>query len=689
MADDAALSPAPVGDTKQWFAAWIARLVPNITALIQRFPWSMAAFVFLVSMLSLNDVGIIVLSHTSPPFQIRGLADNAVLGLLAALIGLTGIALAAEGLDWPATRLHGLSSAWAAFCAGLVAAAAGRWPWFMPNLHILVASAALALCASTSFGRPSQQAAGAIFGGAARLALGGFAAWFIVALVSGLLGDGFQPFPQMPPPSRILVMSLAPLLILQWLPRPRPAEQPDQPPGPITMAVIDGLVVPIGVLILAIATCVMVGEAMRTQVTQLSEGAWPATAVVLAIATLIYLLAAPLHDSQSPITRMLRRIYPFLAIVPIAVLVLFFLTQWREFSSPARNAPHIYLDGWYWLVTAPLAVIVIALLAIVKPAWRDLRLAVLATSTFLCAAAVGPWGERAYEARRAGAHVEILLTQAGILKDRKVIAGPAPNTNPHLHSQASVALNRLERIDGLASIAPWFRGLPGDPFVALSWDRANQPGVNSNDVLQRLGLVQLQGQPQLRPNTTTVQISSNYNGSAILPIAGYPRIAGPVRIGGPMAPPIAPLTPARPISQRIGETLSIEQTGTAVKIVEFRPDPPGPQTANINLQPLLLKLVEVTRARALELENQRKALEASMASTPGSPPVVPQPTIPVPPPFHPVQIIEAESGSLKAALLITQLSAQLGPATENQLFSVQGQAWLLLGPVAPVTGTKF
>ena len=128
------------------------RIIPDVPALAVRFPWPMAALTILIAVLAVNDASLVSLSQSSPPLQILQPVDNVVLGLIAAVLGLTALTLAAESLGWAGPRLHGLSLLLCLAIAAIVTAAIGRWSWMLPSLHLLALGTALAVCGCAALG---------------------------------------------------------------------------------------------------------------------------------------------------------------------------------------------------------------------------------------------------------------------------------------------------------------------------------------------------------------------------------------------------------------------------------------------------------------------------------------------------------------------------------------------------------
>ena len=112
----------------------IARLVPDIPSLCRRFPWPLAALLALIVAI-IQDAGALARLESSLPPHILQPAAALGIGLFAALMGLIGLALAAENLGWPRRKLHLISAAASIAYVGLIAAifwersARGPWPW--------------------------------------------------------------------------------------------------------------------------------------------------------------------------------------------------------------------------------------------------------------------------------------------------------------------------------------------------------------------------------------------------------------------------------------------------------------------------------------------------------------------------------------------------------------------------------
>jgi hypothetical protein len=326
---------------------------------------------------------------------------------------------------------------------------------------------------------------------------------------------------------------------------------------------------------------------------------------------------------------------------------------------------------WYWIWSLAAVVAATTLAALLAPAWRDVRLALVAASAFLILTSLGPWGEQATMARQARAAIGAALTEAKWLVDGRLAPGRPIAQNSTQAAQLQMWIRELERIDRLASIAPWFRGLPGDPFAAFPNAIAyGQPGVMVPHVLAALGLGSPGERTPPRQGFTNITINSMNAAQPIHSVPGYTRMAGLVRIGQLQTPVLAPVPSVDRIPvtvHKVGNTVTVESSGTSIQIKESGLSSADTLTAAIDLRPLLVRLVEETRARSVQPRN----------TEPGGPTPPPRPPVPS---FYPPQLVEATAGPLKAALLITQLSATLGPAPDNQLSSFQGQAWLLLGP---------
>jgi hypothetical protein len=652
---------------------WIAHLVPDIPHLARRFPWTVAVLVPFAVVVATSDATLALLNHQGPPLQLVNSSDSAVMGLMALALGLTGIALASEGGHWTAVKRHGASALWSLLCALAIAGAISRWSWCLPNLFMLLGGSFLALLAGAAWGRPADAALWSVLRTLGLIAAAILVSWLVPGLINGMLGDGNVPFVQLPAGLRLVVIGLVPLFLLHWLPTGRDDGDATKYAG----LVVDRFLVPIGLLAVIIASIGLLGATVSGRLTWQSL---PGPTLLLAMVTLLYLAAAPMLGDASFTTTVLRRAFPVLAAVPLVMM------GYLWFEILLRPAPPHYPGStfigteWYWISTLGAVTAATALAAMLRPAWRDVRLALAAASGFLILASIGPWGEQATAARQARARIAAALTEAEWLVNGRLVPGRPIALGTPQAALLMTAIPELERIDRLASIGPWFRGLPNDPFAAFpNAVEHGQPGFLVPHVLAALGLGRPAERPPPRPGSTSVVVNSTNANQPIVPIPGYTRIAGPVRIGGHPAPIVAPAPPGHPIQvsvHKLGDTLSVESAGTSLQIKESGASTSGVVTVAIDLRPLLVRLVEETRARTAQ--NAKQQLGPQPPGTePGDIRLPPRPQ------FHPPQLVEAASGPLKAALLITQLNATLGPAPDYQLHSFQGQAWLLLGPSAP------
>ena len=183
--------------------------------------------------------------------------------------------------------------------------------------------------------------------------------------------------------------------------------------------------------------------------------------------------------------------------------------------------------------------LILAVIRILRGGDFDLRLVPGVLALLLLAAAFGPGGMIGFSIMSQKAELASLLTAKGMLVDGKVVARSESSEENPLGTDAG----RVRTIEwylnthrALGVLAPWFEGLPNDPFAP-----SKTPEETARDMLVVLGL-----RPDVG-NTPGVAYFTHYSDMpAVVALPRDARVIGPVvfESGGPVPVAIPPQTVA-------------------------------------------------------------------------------------------------------------------------------------------------
>ena len=411
-------------------------------------------------------------------------------------------------------------------------------------------------------------------GGAANmrilLALGAAAAamliaWFAVSLVAHFFGGAQGPLfgGRLLPPAQVFMYAVMLLLLLAWLANlPTPEEGKTQHGNLVAQTeLLRRIILPLLIVAIVGAITVTVRHFVlhdpQSVVRGVPQIVGPASAILLlvTVAWLHALHAGKSGDSDGgPLVVGFVRVMPVFIAGLIAVCVYGLWAEWTAAHAvdpalPALQQPlHVgYVNGivmgWGIGVTA----IVAAVLALVVPAWRDLRLPLLVVGLALVVLGFGPSSRDRFMSRAAVADIDKALATAGMRPENRLVdANSGKTITVEGHNTIVQNLRRLIAIDGLGALAPTFAGASDNPFAAAPpFDR----DLLGNAILKRLGFDPLFGKavnevrPVVHSRPLTVTASRLATAGVGLPVSGFDRLSGPIYFtttvpGARVAPPI-------------------------------------------------------------------------------------------------------------------------------------------------------
>jgi len=195
--------------------------------------------------------------------------------------------------------------------------------------------------------------------------------------------------------------------------------------------------------------------------------------LVFGLATLaLRIVAGPLEKIGRAPTRLFLRIWPYLLIVPLALLA---FAVWERIAAYGLT-PERYLLALFAIFLA------IILFSQVDRRWRDdIRVIPALGALALFFASFGPWGMiQASAAWQASRVFETLRSVGALDESGRLRAPPAWEFGPASDVQSIVFL--LDQFGQLGRLRPLFEGRADDPFVGGAFVQ----GARSSDLVWRL-----------------------------------------------------------------------------------------------------------------------------------------------------------------------------------------------------------
>jgi hypothetical protein len=169
-----------------------------------------------------------------------------------------------------------------------------------------------------------------------------------------------------------------------------------------------------------------------------------------------WLVSWPWRETGTWLLRFFHKYWFAFTIVPAILLA---IAVWR------RIADYDVTPERYGLVIVGVWLALLALYLAWRRTASDMRPVLGGLGALLLVTSFGPWGSHGLSIARQIARLELMLTDAGALKDGK-LTGTKVTPKIAAASQGHSIIGLLGRLDALDRIAPWFAGTTGDPFAA-------------------------------------------------------------------------------------------------------------------------------------------------------------------------------------------------------------------------------
>jgi hypothetical protein len=507
------------------------------------------------------------------------------------------------------------------------------------------------------------------------------AASIVVALPVILLSGAFSGPGQLTPVPQVIIFIAASLLALSWLAALASGDGASSGHAAVLgtqTEVLRRLVLPIMlVLLLALAASIArrLGQGDIPSMQGVPQIVGPAAAILLLI-TGTYLHSAQLAGvgQANTLVTTFVKVAPFI-MAAVGAIVCWGL--WREIEASQTAMPELpgmarplgaihitdSVGRWVFGVIA----LVMTVLAIALPAWRDLRLPLIIGGVAMILSGVGPLSlDRLASARFAADFKEALTvneaTANGILKPAEAITWTAAG-----QSRVEQVVQWLARTNAMGALEPAFRGAANNPFTGPDMS----PQALQGAIMARLNVAAIRqpltptGEPP--PRVRQLQLVANRQSTqAILPLAGFDSLAGPISLSTWMPVPGIPTPQIRLDGQGPVETKpalppqpDFRSAVTADGSITITRS--NGATVRFDLRPVLKLL--------LEYEDQRRAyLERNKNIAHGAP----RPA-PVPPLMQP-QVLDAISDGIKARLIVERLT---GHEVNGAITVSDAMGWLL------------
>ena len=200
----------------------------------------------------------------------------------------------------------------------------------------------------------------------------------------------------------------------------------------------------------------------------------------LLVGAVTLVLAYPSHDTSGPLVRLFWRYWVWLAALPVLLL---FIAVFRRIADYGVTEPR------YLIALVGVWALMLAVARIVSGERFDLRIVPGALALLMLAASFGPGGAVGFSVMSQKEQLAEILSETGVLADGKIVP-QAANAGPGLYGDQTWRVRGIEWYlnmrRSLGVLAPWFEGLPDDPFAP-----GKTPEETARGVLSALGLTNL------------------------------------------------------------------------------------------------------------------------------------------------------------------------------------------------------
>ena len=197
----------------------------------------------------------------------------------------------------------------------------------------------------------------------------------------------------------------------------------------------------------------------------------------LLIGAITLLLAYPSRDTSGPLVRLFWRYWVWLAALPVLLL---FIAVFRRIADYGVTEPR------YLIALVGVWALILAGARILSGERFDLRIVPGALSLLMLAASFGPGGAVGFSVMSQKEELAAILTEKGVLVDGEIVP-QAANAGPGLYGDQTWRVRGIEWYlnmrRSLGVLAPWFEGLPDDPFAP-----GKTPEETARGILTALGL---------------------------------------------------------------------------------------------------------------------------------------------------------------------------------------------------------
>lgn len=195
----------------------------------------------------------------------------------------------------------------------------------------------------------------------------------------------------------------------------------------------------------------------------------------LLIGAVTLLLAYPTRDTSGPLVRLFWRYWVWLAALPVLLL---FIAGVRRIADYGVTEPR------YLIMLVGVWAVILAGARVLSGEKFDLRIVPGALALLMLAGSFGPGGAVGFSVMSQKDELAQILAEAGVLVDGKIVpqtAGGNPYGDQAWRVRGIEWYLNMRRALGV--LAPWFEGLPDDPFAP-----GKTPEQTAQGVLSALGL---------------------------------------------------------------------------------------------------------------------------------------------------------------------------------------------------------
>lgn len=249
--------------------------------------------------------------------------------------------------------------------------------------------------------------------------------------------------------------------------------------GEFTFRAVAALVKFVLVPLLLVYTTILYAYAAKIALAwELPKGTLASMVVAyLLVGAMTLLLAYPSRETSGPLVRLFWRYWVWLAALPVLLL---FIAVFRRIGDYGVTEPR------YVIVLVGVWAMILASARIVSGENFDLRIVPGALALLMLASSFGPGGAVGFSVMSQKDELERILVDKGVLVDGKIVPRQA-SADPNLYGDQAWRVRGIEWYlnmrRSLGVIAPWFEGLPDDPFAP-----GKTPEETARGVLSALGL---------------------------------------------------------------------------------------------------------------------------------------------------------------------------------------------------------